>query len=135
MIYMLDTHIIIYLMKNRPESVARKISSLAPHDRIVMSFVTYGELLQGAEGSRDRKKSHDNIRRITQRIQILYPDENTCIHYGHWAETLKRQGRPIGNNDLWIACHALSAGATLVTHNSREFARIEDLNWQDWVEP
>ena len=100
-----------------------------------MSFVTYGELLQGAEGSRDRKKSHDNIRRITQRIQILYPDENTCIHYGHWADTLKRQGRPIGNNDLWIACHALSAGATLVTHNSREFSRIEDLNWQDWVEP
>ena len=135
MIYMLDTNIIIYLMKNRSESVARKISSLAPHDRIVMSFVTYGELLQGAEGSRDRKKSHDNIRRITQRIQILYPDENTCIHYGHWADTLKRQGRPIGNNDLWIACHALSTGATLVTHNSREFARIEDLNWQDWVEP
>ena len=135
MIYMLDTNIIIYLMKNRSESVARKISSLAPHDRIVMSFVTYGELLQGAEGSRDRKKSHDNIRKITQRIQILYPDENTCIHYGHWADTLKRQGRPIGNNDLWIACHALSTGATLVTHNSREFARIEDLNWQDWVEP
>ena len=135
MIYMLDTNIIIYLMKNRSESVARTISSLPPHDRIVMSFVTYGELLQGAEGSRDRKKSHDNISRITQRIQILYPDENTCIHYGHWADTLKRQGRPIGNNDLWIACHALSTGATLVTHHSREFARIEDLNWQDWVEP
>ena len=99
-----------------------------------MSFVTYGELLQGAEGSRDRKKSHDNISRITQRIQILYPDENTCIHYGHWADTLKRQGSPIGNNDLWIASHALSTSATLVTHNSREFARIEDLNWQDWVE-
>ena len=81
MIYMLDTNIIIYLMKNRPESVARKISSLAPHDRIVMSFVTYGELLQGAEGSRDRKKSHDNIRRITQRIQ-------TCIQMRIPASTM-----------------------------------------------
>lgn len=66
-------------------------------------------------------------------MNVLYPNEQICLHYGKWANTLKKQGRPIGNNDLWIACHALSLNAVLITHNVKEFQRITDLQWQDWT--
>lgn len=133
MIYMLDTNIIIYLIKNRPQAVADRVANLSANDRLTMSFVTYAELLKGANGSQNPEKSLANIAKITQRIEVLYPDHAICTAYGKWADKLKRQGTPIGNNDLWIACHALSCQAVLVTHNTREFARIDDLQWQDWT--
>ncbi|MDH9219941.1 MULTISPECIES: PIN domain-containing protein [Moraxella] len=54
-------------------------------------------------------------------------------HYGKWANALKTKGMPIGNNDLWIASHALAVGAVVVTRNSREFERITDLAVEDWT--
>lgn len=133
MIYMLDTNILIYLMKNRPFAVAERVGQLLPQDQLVMSFVTYAELLKGANGSANPQKALEKINQITQRISVLYPTEKICEHYGVWSHTLKQQGTPIGSNDLWIACHALAANAVLVTHNVKEFQRIEGLNWQDWV--
>lgn len=130
---MLDTNIIIYLMKNRPLSVADRVAGLSCDDELAMSFISYGELLKGAYGSIRPQQSLGHLARLVQRVPILYPNEQTCHHYGKWADTLKRQGRSIGNNDLWIACHALSCGAILVTHNTREFQRIDGLMWQDWA--
>lgn len=134
MIYMLDTNIIIYLIKNRPQAVAERVAALNEEDKLVMSFVTYAELLKGAEGSQFPEKALEGIRRITQRIAVVFPDERICLYYGKWAQRLKQQGTPIGNNDLWIACHALSLNAVLVTHNGKEFQRITDLIWQDWTQ-
>lgn len=133
MIYMLDTNILIYLMKNRPLSVAEKVAQLMPQDQLVMSFVTYAELLKGANGSANPEKALEKINKITQRISVVYPINGICEYYGKWANNLKLQGTPIGNNDLWIACHALAINAVLVTHNVKEFQRVGGLNWEDWV--
>lgn len=57
MIYMLDTNILIYLMKQRPISVVENINRLSPNDRLVMSFITYAELLKGANGSQNPEKA------------------------------------------------------------------------------
>lgn len=133
MIYMLDTNIIIYLIKNRPAIVAEKVASLSANDSLAMSFVTYAELLKGAQGSHNPTKSLQTIEKLIQRIPVLLPEQNICHYYGKWADKLKRQGTPIGSNDLWIACHALSCGAVLVTHNGKEFQRITELKWQDWT--
>ncbi|MDO4233021.1 MAG: type II toxin-antitoxin system VapC family toxin [Lautropia sp.] len=130
---MLDTNIIIYLMKNRPQAVADRVASLSGDDELAMSFITYGELLKGAYGSIRPEQSLAHIAHLIQRVPFLYPGEQTCHHYGKWAATLKRQGKSIGNNDLWIACHALSCGAILVTHNTKEFERIDGLMCQDWA--
>lgn len=135
MIYMLDTNIIIYLIKNRPQEVADRVAKLNANDQLVMSFITYAELLKGAEGSQFPEKAYARIRRIVERINVVFPNEAICRHYAKWAQRLKQQGRPIGNNDLWIACHSLSLDAVLVTHNSKEFQRITDLDWQDWTLP
>lgn len=133
MIYMLDTNILIYLMKNRPLIVAERVAKLLPQDQLVMSFITYAELLKGANGSNNPQKALEQISKITQRISVIYPERKICEFYGLWANQLKQQGTPIGSNDLWIACHALAVNAVLVTHNVKEFQRITDLNWQDWT--
>lgn len=133
MIYMLDTNILIYLMKNKPLAVAERVAKLTSQDQLVMSFVTYAELLKGANGSNNPPQALAKIAQIIQRIAVLYPDNKTCEFYGVWSNKLKQQGTPIGNNDLWIACHALACNAVLVTHNVKEFKRIDGLNWQDWT--
>lgn len=133
MIYMLDINILIYLMKNKPLAVAERVAKLTSQDELVMSFVTYAELLKGANGSNNPPQALAKIARIIQRIAVLYPDNKTCEYYGVWSNKLKQQGTPIGNNDLWIACHALACNAVLVTHNVKEFKRIDGLNWQDWT--
>lgn len=90
MIYMLDTNIIIYLMKNRPKIIAERVSQLLPNDRLVMSFITYAELIKGAFGSQNYEQSIRAIELLTERVNVLYPNEQICLHYGKWANTLKK---------------------------------------------
>lgn len=67
---------------------------------------------------------------------MIYPaGPAICRHYAEQFTRLKDAGTPIGANDLWIACHALAEAATLVTHNTREFARVAGLRLEDWVAP
>ena len=134
MIYLLDTNILIYLIKNRPPQVAERIDQLADEDRLVMSFITWAELLRGAEGSLRRTDTLKQLDVLARQVTVLYPEgDGICRHYAVQATALKRQGTPIGGKDLWIACHALALGATLVSHNVREFARIDGLTMVDWA--
>lgn len=133
--FMLDTNIIIYLIKNKPESVAAKVDQLNPNDELVMSFVTYAELLKGAENSSQKAKVLHNLEKLIEQISVIYPaDAQICQYYAVQFLRLKQSGTLIGANDLWIACHALAEQAILVTHNVREFQRIEGLVIEDWVE-
>lgn len=133
--FMLDTNIIIYLIKNKPESVAAKVDQLNPNDELVMSFVTYAELLKGAENSSQKAKVLHNLEKLIEQILVIYPaDAQICQYYAVQFLRLKQSGTLIGSNDLWIACHALAEQAILVTHNVREFQRIEGLVIEDWVE-
>jgi len=133
MMYMLDTNILIYIQKNNPPAVREKITRLPSHAKLCMSFVSYAELLSGAQGSRNPEKARENIARLVQIVPVLLPETSICEHYARWRDALKRQGAMIGGNDLWIAAHALAADAVLVTHNTKEFARIGDLKWEDWT--
>jgi tRNA(fMet)-specific endonuclease VapC len=69
-------------------------------------------------------------------VAVLYPaGPAICEHYARQFTRLKDAGTPIGANDLWIACHALAENATMVTHNTREFQRVEGLSLEDWLAP
>ena len=134
MIYLLDTNILLYLIKNRPPQVAERIDELADDDSLAMSFITWAELLRVAEGSQRREATLQQLDSLSRQVPVLYPDGPAiCRHYAVQATALKRQATPIGGNDLWIAAHALTLGATLVSHNVREFARIEGLALEDWA--
>ena len=100
MMYMLDTNIIIYLIKKKSQSIAECVAGSSPNDHLVMSFITYDELLKGTNGSRNREKLLFSIARLPKKISVVYPDENICTYYGKRADALKRQGTLIGSNAL-----------------------------------
>jgi len=133
-LFLLDTNILIYLLKGVPESVARKIDRLKPEDRLGMSWVTWAELLLGALRSTRSEQVRKQLEGIQQVIPVLLPESPLiCSYHAEHAARLRAAGTPIGGNDLWIAAHALALGATLVTHNVKEFRRIRDLSLDDWV--
>ena len=134
MIYLLDTNILIYLIKQRPAAVARRVDALDARDSLGMSFITWAELLKGAERSARKGDVLQRLDALATQVPVLYhAGPAICRHYAAQFTRLKDAGTPIGANDLWIACHALAEGATLVTHNTREFARIDGLRVEDWV--
>lgn len=131
--YMLDTNIIIYLLKNKPLAVAERVNALSDDDALCMSYVTYAELLKGAERSVRKAQVLKQIKQLTLSIPVEYAiDASICQHYAEQFTQLKEAGTPIGANDLWIACHALAIDATLVTNNVREFARVPKLSIENW---
>jgi tRNA(fMet)-specific endonuclease VapC len=132
--YMLDTNILIYLLKNKPESVASRVNALGSDDQLCMSFFTYAELLKGAERSTKKDKVNRSLEQLTRQIPVIYnTNYQLCEYYAVHFTYLKAAGTPIGANDLWIACHALAEDATLVTHNTKEFNRVKNLKFEDWV--
>lgn len=130
--WMLDTNICIYIIKRKPPEVHQRLAQL-PINQITVSSVTLGELLFGLQKSTARERSEQVLRQFLAHVTVLPWEEEAAEHYAGIRAHLERQGTPIGHLDLMIAAHARSVGATLVTHNTREFQRVPDLPWEDWV--
>ncbi len=131
---MLDTIILIYLIKNRPESVTERVNALGDDHELCMSFVTYAQLLEGAEGSVRKVDVLRRLEALTRQVPVHYPGgAGLCTHFAEQSVRLRTAGTPIGSNDLWIACLALAEAAVLVTNNEAEFRRISELRVENWV--
>ena len=131
---MLDTNILIYIIKRKPSSVVERFSQCAPDDELMMSFITYAELLKGAARSTRRQRVEEQLASLCHLIPVNYETSPRLVQcYAEHATRLKQAGTPIGGNDLWIAAHALSLDCVLVTHNTKEFNRVEGLTVEDWV--
>ena len=122
--YMLDTNIIIYIIKHRPEAVFRRFQELAPSD-FCISAVTMAEMEYGIS-----KSSRPEQNRIAFDLPF---DDAAAEEYGPIRAGLEKDGMPIGPNDLLIAAHAKSRDLILVTNNTREFDRVEGLTVENWV--
>ena len=131
--YMLDTNICIYIQRQRPEKVLARFRKLKPGDAVI-SVITWGELVFGAEKSNQRKKALQLLEEFKSFVPVLPIPDKTGNIYGVIRALLASKGRPIGNNDLWIAAHAKAATVTLVTNNEREFKRVPGLKIQNWVD-
>jgi tRNA(fMet)-specific endonuclease VapC len=129
---MLDTNSCIYVLKNHSDKLRHKFKAIK---NICISSVTYAELCYGIEnGDNSMKESRrEQLDIFTQRLLIDPWDEDAARHYGIIRSFLKKQGTPIGNNDLLIASHARSINAVLVTNNVKEFDRVPDLSIENWV--
>ena len=131
---MLDTNILIYLIKNKPASVADRINALDSSAELCMSFVTFAELLKGAERSTRKPEVLRRLDDLTRQVPVSYAvARGHCEHYAVQFTNLRACGTPIGGTDLWIACHALSMDATLVTNNTAEFQRVRGLKLENWT--
>ena len=133
LLYMLDTNICIYITKNRPESVMKHFQSMA-HGQIVMSFITYGDLVFGAQKSQYKQQVLAKLERLRQIIPVVHSTDSLSESYGKIRAELEQAGKTIGGNDYWIAAHALSSGYVLVSNNVREFERVDGLLVENWVE-
>jgi len=131
-VYLLDTDTCIYITKHRPPAVRQRMDAL-PRGSVAMSAVTYGELMLGAELSSQRERVVQVLEAMARSIPVLSVSRGAAEHYGSIRADLKRAGQPIGDNDLWIAAHALAEDLVLVTNNTREFSRVPALRIENWV--
>lgn len=98
-----------------------------------MSTITYGELLYGAEKSHHPKKAILILEELSGLIPPIPLSTEVGKYYGQIRSKLEKQGKLIGNNDLWIAAHALATDLILVTNNVKEFARVPKLKIENWA--
>lgn len=130
--YLLDTNIVIHVIKRRPIEVLGKFNAHA--SRMAISAVTLAELLHGAEKSSRPTENLAVVEDFCSRLEVLPYSMKTAQHYGAIRAVLERTGELIGVNDLHIAAHARSEGLALVTNNTREFKRVPGLQLENWVE-
>jgi tRNA(fMet)-specific endonuclease VapC len=132
---MLDTNICSFVMREQPVAV---INSLQKHvdnrDKIVVSAITYAEMRFGAVGKKASPKHNIIVNEFMERVDAV-------LAWGHEAvdattvikKFLVAKGISVGNNDAMIAGHAIASGCILVTNNTKEFKRIPNLVFEDWV--
>ncbi|MDM1021157.1 type II toxin-antitoxin system VapC family toxin [Acinetobacter sp. VNK23] len=129
--YMLDTNIVIYVIKQKPPQVRTKFNSVAT--QLCVSSVTVAELIYGAENSQYPEKNLYIVENFLSRLQILDYGLEAAIQYGNIKAILRKTGQLISDNDLHIAAHARSKGLILVTNNTKEFERVPALQLENWV--
>lgn len=130
--YLLETNICIYLIKNKPESVALKLKEVDITD-ISISSVTTAELYFGVNKSSKKEQNQSALNTFLLPFEILSFDEKDSFIYGTIRAELERTGFPIGAIYLLIASQAISRELTLVTNNTYEFQRVKGLRIENWV--
>lgn len=129
---MLDTNIVIYVIKRRPVEVMEVFNQQS--GRMAISAITLSELYHGAEKSAKVAQNLAVLEEFASLLEVLPYTAKASLHYGAIRSTLEKAGRAIGVNDLHIAAHARSEGLTLVTKNLGEFVRVPGLLVENWVE-
>ena len=133
--YLLDTNACIALINGTEINVRRRFKrSVARESVILLSSIVAFELWYGVAKSR-RKDSN------TQRLETFLGgpldwarfDEDDARAAGTVRAELEAVGKPVGAYDVLLAGQARRRGATLVTSNTKEFARVQGLKWEDWA--
>lgn len=130
--YLLDTNIIIYFLNGSYPEITGHLKHVPAQD-IMIPAVVLAELEYGTRNSNDYEKSIAAIRKFTKPFEIAMFSENEAGEYGSIMTDLKKNGTPIGANDMMIAATARANGAVLVTHNLKEFQRVKNLVLEDWT--
>ena len=129
--YMLDTNIVIYVIKRRPIEI---LATFNQHvGQMCISSITLAELLHGVEKSSRPDYNLQKTEDFVSRLDILEYTHKAAAHYGNIRASLEKQGKTIGVNDLHIAAHARSEGLILVSNNLKEFERVEALRFENWI--
>jgi tRNA(fMet)-specific endonuclease VapC len=129
--FMLDTNIVIYVIKRRPIELLDVFNRHA--QKICISSITLAELLHGVEKSAMPDRNLRQVEDFVSRLDVLEYGSKAASHYGEIRADLERKGTVIGVNDLHIAGHARSEGLTLVSNNLGEFERVDGLRLGNWV--
>lgn len=122
---------VIYLQRGAPP-VLHRLAALG-FDRVALPALVAAELAYGVEKSVHKERNRIRLEQFLQGIRVMPWTHAAMWHYARNYHALRLRGQPIGHMDLLIAAQALAEDATLVTHNVREFERIEGLRIEDWM--
>lgn len=131
--YLLDTDILIYALKNHPV-VVRNLEETASAPK-ALSVITYGELVYGAMKSVRRQENLARVRRTGEIFPVIDVTRAVMDVFGSLKAELTTKGTPLDDFDLIIASTALSLNYSLVTNNERHFQRVPGLRVENWTKP
>lgn len=131
--YMLDTNICIHIIREKP---LKAIEALKRPElgEVCISAITVAELEYGVEKSLHRERNKLALAGFLAPFEILPFTDKSAVTYGQIRAELENKGQIIGPYDLLIGAHALSENLTIVTNNTKEFARVPQLSIENWVE-
>lgn len=137
-LYLLDTDISSYIIKEKPQQVA-KIFYQIPPEQICISSITHAEILYGLEKLPSNHPLQQRSQTFLRNMTILkWGDDKACECYAKICHYLISTGQTIGEMDMMIASHALALKAILVTNNTRHYQRIVSFNAnlkiENWAE-
>lgn len=133
MLHMLDTNIVSYIIKGHSPNVEKELSNIPP-EMTCISVITQAELLYGLKKLPATNRLHIAVRQFLKIISVLSWDSDASGFYAEIRHQLTTDGQGIGEMDMMIAAHSLSAGAILVTNNTRHFDRIKlPLTLKNWI--
>jgi len=130
---MLDTDISSYIIKGRSPKVEAELSAIEP-SMVCVSAITRAELLYGLKRLPPEHRLHVGVKRFLKIVRVLSWDAEAAEFYADIRHHLITTGQQIGELDMMIAAHSLSAAAVLVTNNTSHYARIRSpLIIQNWL--
>ncbi|MCI0354265.1 MAG: type II toxin-antitoxin system VapC family toxin [Acidobacteria bacterium] len=125
--YLLDTNIVVAAFNHDP-AVIQRVNAGVP---TFMSVVTVGELLHGAYGSQRVQANVGRVNDLVAEMPVLPCEAATADWYARVKQQLRSKGRPIPDNDAWIAATALQHQLTLVTRD-QHFQEVDGLAMEAW---
>jgi tRNA(fMet)-specific endonuclease VapC len=128
---MLDTNACIGILNDRSAALRERLLQMDPEKVAISQIVRY-ELEFGVCNSSRVERNRANLAHFLRYVQVLDWGEEQAVEAAQIRCELARKGQPIGPYDILIAAHARSLSAILVTHNTREFGRVDGLRWEDW---
>jgi tRNA(fMet)-specific endonuclease VapC len=130
----LDTNVVIGVLNGVSPRLLHRFEMEFPRDTVVLPAIVLFELEYGvAKSSRRRENAERLAAFLRAPITILPFDADDAREAGDIRAVLAKAGRPIGPYDVLIAAQARRRGATLITANEREFARVPGLKTEDWA--
>ena len=125
--YLLDTNIVIALF-SEDKKVIEKVNKA---EEIYIPAIVLGELFYGAYNSTRQSKNIERLDKIRKQIGIIECGDETAKEYGKVKYELKKKGKPIPENDVWIGAIARQYKLTLVTRD-QHFQNIDNLEIERW---
>lgn len=106
-------------------------AAVGPYAVAVLSVITVGEMEYGAARSAHVIANRETIQRTLATFRLLFLDSKTARMYGEIHSALRRKGRPIPRNDIWIAALAIQHDLPLLTRD-RHFENVDGLQIKNW---
>lgn len=133
-LYMLDTDTCAFILRKSSPALLNRIQQV-PLVQQCLSVVTLAELLYGLQVASKKKTNQIAFDEMMRHLVVLDWTPEAAQHYAEIRHTLQRTGRQLGANDIFIAAHARSLGATIITNNVKDFGRVRGLKFENWTMP